>query len=42
MTFLKPIVTAWTVWKFASKRVGPAAGVLVTAAVVGLVYLGFG
>jgi hypothetical protein len=32
--------TAWTVWKVATKRVGPVGGVLVTAVVMGaLVYL---
>jgi hypothetical protein len=40
MASLQLLGTAWTVWKLASKRVGPVGAVLVTAAVIGgMVYL---
>ncbi|MFD1600814.1 hypothetical protein [Halobellus rarus] len=40
MRFLQLLGTAWTVWKVASKRVGPVGGFLVTAVVIGgFVYL---
>lgn len=35
MALIQLIGTAWTVWKIATKRVGPVGGFLVTAAVVG-------
>lgn len=37
---LQLLGTAWTVWKVASKRVGPVGGALLTVAVLtGIVYL---
>ncbi|WP_050032410.1 hypothetical protein [Halorubrum halophilum] len=40
MASLQLLGTAWTVWKLASKRVGPVGAVLVTAVVIGaMVYL---
>lgn len=35
MALLQLLGTAWTVWKVATRRVGPVAGLLVTAVVVG-------
>ena len=40
MGLIKLLTTAWTVWKVATKRVGPVGGFVVTVVVmVGLVYL---
>lgn len=40
MALIGLLATAWTVWKVATKRVGPVVGLVVTAVVMGgLVYL---
>lgn len=40
MGLIKFLTTAWTIWKLATKRVGPVGGFIVTAAIIGgLVYL---
>lgn len=40
MVSLHLLGTAWTVWKLASKRVGPVGGLIATAVVIGgLVYV---
>lgn len=40
MELIKFLTTAWTIWKVATKRVGPVGGFIVTAAITGgLVYL---
>jgi|GEM_PF-2792713 hypothetical protein len=40
MVSIQLLGTAWTVWKLASKRVGPVGGLIATAVVIGgLVYV---
>lgn len=34
LRLIKLLTTAWTVWKVATKRVGPVAGFVVTGAVI--------
>lgn len=40
MGLIQLLTTAWTVWKVATKRFGPAGGFIITVVVIGgLIYL---